>query len=167
MQWVVLLLVTSAVIVLGVRKILPDERGVVLRLGRRTSHVYGPGFAMLVPIVDRLLRVPAGPFSVSLPPQSAITKDEIPVQLQASLDAALADPAKAATVRDWRVHMMSKLQEIMKDRFEELDFDNLDAVFPGWISSIREQLNGHAREIGIEVTALQISNLSPRSRPQE
>ncbi len=166
MQLVIWLLAAIVLVLLGVRKILPEELGVVIRFGSPVRHVRGPAFVMMAPFVDRLQRVPAGPFSVSLPPQSAITKDEIPVQLQASLDASVADPAKAAVVKDWRIHLMSKLQEIMKDRFEELDFDNLDTVFPGWISSVRNQLNAKAAEIGVRVTDLQISNLSPRSKPQ-
>ncbi len=167
MQWLIWLLAGAGIILLCLRKVSTEERGVVIRLGRPMRRARGPGFVMIVPFVDRLQRVPAGPFSVSLPPQSAITKDEIPVQLQASLDAAIADPFKAASVNDWRIFLMSKLQEIMKDRFEELDFDNLDAVFPGWISSVRDSLTRQASEIGVQITGLKISNLSPRTRPQE
>ena len=56
---------------------------------------------------------------------------------------------------------MSQLQELMKDKLEDLDFDNLDTVFPEWVAQIRKQLNQKAEEIGVEITGLQISNLSP------
>ncbi len=121
---------------------------------------------MIIPVVDQVECVPVEPYSVSLPPQSAITKDEIPIQLQASLDAIVRNPELAlAQVRDWRIYLMPQLQELMKEQLEELDFDRLDEVFPKWVGSIRSQLNAKGNEIGVEVTDLQISNLSPRTKP--
>ena len=60
---------------------------------------------------------------------------------------------------------MSQLQELMKEQLEELDFDRLDEVFPEWIRSIRSQLDSKADAIGVEITGLHISNLSPRTKP--
>ena len=60
---------------------------------------------------------------------------------------------------------MSQLQDLMKEKLEEIGFDNLDEVFPDWTKAIQEQLASKAKVIGVEVTKLQISNLSPRTRP--
>ena len=106
------------------------------------------------------------PFSVSLPPQSAITSDEIPLQLQASLDARVSNPQAACEVKDWRITVMSVLQNLMKDRLEELDFDRLQTEFPQWVSGVRSDLDKRAAAFGVEITALQISNMSPRTRPE-
>lgn len=150
----------------SIRSIPADQRGVVYRLGRKQNSVVGPGKVLIIPFVDHLERVSIEPFSVSLPPQSAITKDEIPIQLQASLDAVIKNADLALVkVRDWRIHLMSQLQELMKDQLEILDFDRLDEVFPQWVQSIRSQLSVKANEIGVEITDLQISNLSPRTKP--
>jgi regulator of protease activity HflC (stomatin/prohibitin superfamily) len=152
----------------SIRTIPANERGVIYRLGRKQTSVVGPGKVLIIPFVDHLERISIEPFSVSLPPQSAITKDEIPIQLQASLDAVVRNADLALVkVRDWRIHLMSQLQELMKDQLEQLDFDRLDDVFPQWVQSIRSQLNAKANEIGVEVTNLQISNLSPRTKPSE
>lgn len=150
----------------SIRSISANERGVIYRLGRKQNSVVGPGKVMIIPFVDHLERISIEPFSVSMPPQSAITKDEIPIQLQASLDAVVRNADLALTkVRDWRIHLMSQLQELMKEQLEELDFDRLDEVFPQWVQSIRSQLNAKANDIGVEITDLQISNLSPRTKP--
>jgi len=162
----VLLAALIIIAVSSIRSIPADERGVVYRLGRKQNSVVGPGKVMIIPFVDHLERVSIEPFSVSLPPQSAITKDEIPIQLQASLDAVVKNADFALVkVRDWRIHLMSQLQELMKDQLEILDFDRLDEVFPQWVQSIRSQLSAKANEIGVEITDLQISNLSPRTKP--
>jgi regulator of protease activity HflC (stomatin/prohibitin superfamily) len=162
----VLLAALIIIAVSSIRSIPADERGVVYRLGRKRNSVVGPGKVMIIPFVDHLERISIEPFSVSLPPQSAITKDEIPIQLQASLDAVVKNADLALVkVRDWRIHLMSQLQELMKDQLEILDFDRLDEVFPQWVQSIRSQLSAKANEIGVEITDLQISNLSPRTKP--
>jgi regulator of protease activity HflC (stomatin/prohibitin superfamily) len=162
-------LVIVLIVIVGaasIRSIPADERGVVYRLGRKQNSVIGPGTVMIIPFLDHVERVSIQPFSVSLPPQSAITKDEIPIQLQASLDAIVKNADLALVkVRDWRIHLMSQLQEMMKEQLEELDFDRLDEVFPQWVQSIGSQLNFKANEIGVEITDLQISNLSPRTKP--
>ena len=159
------LIIVGLFLLAGIRRIPAQTVGVKLRLGKRTKWVHRPGTVWIFPFIDRIQCIPAEPFSVSLPPQSAITQDEIPIQLQASLDARVTSPDLAASVRDWRIQIVSLLQNLMKDKLEELQFDQLDEVFPGWVKSIRAELAAQGREIGVEVTGLHISNLSPRTRP--
>ena len=152
------------VLVMRFRRVAENERGVILN-GERRLRSCGPGLVFVSPF-HRLERVSIEPFSVSIPPQSAITKDEITIQLVASLDAAVKDPDRAVlAVRDWRIYIMSQLQELMKERLEDLDFDNLEQVFPEWVKQIQAQLSAKAEQIGVEITGLQISNLSPRTKP--
>jgi regulator of protease activity HflC (stomatin/prohibitin superfamily) len=151
----------------GLRIVDHKERAVVLRRGRATSRVVGPGIVLIFPILDTLRRVSIEPFSLSLPIQSAITRDEVPIQLQASLDAEVRDPLSIFSgVRDWRIQLVSQLQNLMKDRLEELNFDNLDSVFPSWTRLIRKEMEQYADQFGVEITGLSISNLSPRTRPE-
>jgi len=163
------LLVIVAVVLFflsGIRLIHPAERGIAVHFGRRGKEALGPGFVFLPRIFYRLERVSIEPFSVSLPPQSAITKDEIPIQLQSSLQARVDDAQRAVTaVRDWRIYIMSQLQDLMKERLEDLDFDHLEEKFPEWIDSLRKEFNKKADDIGVEIVAMQISNLSPRTKP--
>lgn len=161
----VIILIIGILIARGFRTVPETERGVVIRSGRRIRSC-GPGMTFIAPF-DKFERVSIEPFSVSVPPQSAITKDEIPIQLVASLDAVVKDPERAVlSVRDWRIFVMSQLQELMKDRLEDLDFDNLEVIFPAWVNQIRSQLSEKANAIGVEITGLQISNLSPRTKPE-
>jgi regulator of protease activity HflC (stomatin/prohibitin superfamily) len=165
MVYVAISVLLAIFLLAGIKKIPEDERGVIYRFGQKRNSVVGPGTIFLIPFVDRIQRISVEAFSVSLPPQSAITKDEIPIQLQASLDAIMRNPLLATEVRDWRIYLMSQLQELMKEQLEELDFDRLDEVFPDWVKMIRSQLSSKANSIGVEITGLQISNLSPRTKP--
>jgi regulator of protease activity HflC (stomatin/prohibitin superfamily) len=165
LRFILILIVAIILVLTALKKIPANERGVIHRLGRKKNSVVGPGIVFVIPFLDRMARISVEPFSVSLPPQSAITKDEIPIQLQASLDAVVRTPVLASEVRDWRIYLMSQLQDLVKEQLEELDFDRLDEVFPDWIRSIRSQLDSKADAIGVEITGLHISNLSPRTKP--
>lgn len=153
-------------LLMAFRKVQAADCGLVLRWNK-AARVVGPGYVFLIPFLEKLRSVSIAPLSLSLPIQSAITRDEIPIQLQASLDAEVRDPKRALELaRDWRISLVSKLQLLMKDKLEELDFDNLDSLFPEWIQAIRAEMQQFAGELGVEITALRISNLSPRTRPE-
>jgi len=163
--------VSAAIVALllfsSLRAVAQKERALVLRLGKPTKRVVGPGVVVLIPFVDGLRRVSIEPLSLSLPIQSAITSDEIPIQLQASLDAEVRQPELVFTgAGDWRIQLVSELQMLMKEKLEELDFDSLEYTFPTWVESIRDELKRSASKLGVEVTGLAIFNLSPRTRPE-
>ena len=166
MTWLVVFVFALVLLLASIRFIQPEQRAVIIRFGQ-VNRVAGPGMVFLLPWIEQLRRVSITPLSLSLPIQSAITKDEIPIQLQASLDAEVRAPELALKLtKDWRIAVISKLQTLMKDKLEELDFDQMDSVFEQWVQSIRSELQAMANELGVEITGLQISNLSPRTRPE-
>ena len=151
----------------GIRRIPPAHCGLIERLGRQLPGVRQPGTTWIVPTFDRLKLISLDPFQYSLPPQSAITSDEIPLQLQASVLARVRNPEETTTVKDWRTSTVSILQNLMKERLEELDFDRLQTDFPQWVLAVRNELVRRTAVFGVEIQDLQISNLSPRTRPEE
>lgn len=59
------------------------ERGVVFRLGRLLTPVKGPGLFILVPVIDRMVRVDLRTVTLNVPPQEVITRDNVPVRVNA------------------------------------------------------------------------------------
>src|SRR3954467_1013494 len=59
------------------------ERGIVFRLGRLFPQPKGPGLIFLIPIVDRMVRVDLRTITLNIPPQEVITKDNVPVRVNA------------------------------------------------------------------------------------
>src|ERR1043165_4779477 len=59
------------------------ERGVVFRLGRLVDSSRGPGAVFLVPIIDRMVKVDLRTITLTVPPQEVITKDNVPVRVNA------------------------------------------------------------------------------------
>src|SRR5215210_6068321 len=74
------------------------ERGIVFRLGRLKSPPKGPGLFLLIPIVDRMVKVDLRTITLNIPPQEVITKDNVPVRVNAVAYFRIVDP-KAAIVQ--------------------------------------------------------------------
>ena len=74
------------------------ERGVVFRLGRLLDPPKGPGLFLLIPIVDRMVKVDLRTITLNIPPQEVITKDNVPARVNAVAYFRIVDP-KAAIVQ--------------------------------------------------------------------
>jgi regulator of protease activity HflC (stomatin/prohibitin superfamily) len=59
------------------------ERGIVFRLGRLLPEPKGPGLFLLIPIVDRMVKVDLRTITLNIPPQEVITKDNVPARVNA------------------------------------------------------------------------------------
>src|SRR5688500_18823801 len=71
------------------------ERGVVFRLGRLLTPPKGPGLFLLIPVIDRMVRVDLRTITLNVPPQEVITKDNVPVRVNAVAYFRIIDPEKA------------------------------------------------------------------------
>jgi regulator of protease activity HflC (stomatin/prohibitin superfamily) len=74
------------------------ERGIVFRLGRLLPNPKGPGLFILIPVVDRMVKVDLRTITLTVPPQEVITKDNVPVRVNAVAYFRIVDP-KAAIVQ--------------------------------------------------------------------
>src|SRR5438105_7855332 len=74
------------------------ERGIVFRLGRLFPEPKGPGLFILIPIVDRMVKVDLRTITLNIPPQDVITKDNVPARVNAVAYFRVVEP-KAAIVQ--------------------------------------------------------------------
>src|SRR5436853_1160679 len=74
------------------------ERGIIFRLGRLLPQPKGPGLFILIPVVDRMVKVDLRTITLTVPPQEVITKDNVPVRVNAVAYFRIIDP-KAAIVQ--------------------------------------------------------------------
>jgi len=90
---IVLLFLTAAI------KVAREyERGVVFRLGRLLDPPKGPGLFVLIPIIDRMVKVDLRTITLNIPPQEVITKDNVPARVNAVAYFRIVEP-KAAIVQ--------------------------------------------------------------------
>ena len=71
------------------------ERGVIFRLGRLKSPPRGPGLFFLIPIIDKMVKVDLRTVTLNVPPQEVITKDNVPVRVNAVAYFRIIDPERA------------------------------------------------------------------------
>ena len=95
---VVIVLLVGLFSVCALKMAREYERGVVFRLGRLFPNPNGPGLFLLIPIVDRMVRVDLRTITLQIPPQEVITKDNVPVRVNAVAYFRIVDP-KAAVVQ--------------------------------------------------------------------
>src|SRR4051794_32981468 len=71
------------------------ERGIVFRLGRLLAEPKGPGLFILIPVVDRMVKVDLRTITLNIPPQEVITKDNVPVRVNAVAYFRIVEPKNA------------------------------------------------------------------------
>jgi regulator of protease activity HflC (stomatin/prohibitin superfamily) len=96
---IVLIVVLALVFLIAAVKVAREyERGIVFRLGRLLPEPKGPGLFLLIPIVDRMVKVDLRTITLNIPPQEVITKDNVPARVNAVAYFRIIDP-KAAIVQ--------------------------------------------------------------------
>jgi len=91
---VVVVILLIILLRLSVRVLREYERGVLFRFGR-LSGVKGPGIFLIIPFVDKMVKVDLRTVTLDVPPQDIITKDNVPVKVNAVAYFRVMDPAKA------------------------------------------------------------------------
>src|SRR5947209_12030324 len=93
---VVLAVIAAAAASASIRVLREYERGVVFRLGRLVDP-RGPGLVLLVPTIDRMVRISLRTVTLAIPPQELITRDNIPVRVTAVAYYRVIDASNAVT----------------------------------------------------------------------
>src|ERR671910_3758350 len=95
---IVLLIVVIFVVslILSAIKIVKEyERGVIFRLGRVQGGPKGPGLFILIPFVDKMVKIDLRTVTLDVPPQDVITRDNVPARVNAVLYFRVVDPNKS------------------------------------------------------------------------
>jgi regulator of protease activity HflC (stomatin/prohibitin superfamily) len=161
----IFLIILLAFIIINIIKILREyERGVIFRLGRLIP-VKGPGIIILIPFVDKLVKVDLRTVTFDVPAQDIITQDNISVKVNAVVYFRVLDPAKAITaVEDFHYATSQISQTTLRSVLGQSSLDEL--------LSKRDELNAQLQKIiddqtepwGIKVTTVEVKNVD---LPQE
>ena len=158
---VVVLLVVFVLIVLAssIRILREYERGVIFRLGRLIAQK-GPGLILLIPIVDRMVRVDLRTVTLTVPPQEVITKDNVTVRVNAVAYFRVIDPNRAITeVENFLVATSQISQTTLRSVLGKAELDAL--------LSERERLNIELQQIideqtepwGVKVSTVEVKDV--------
>jgi regulator of protease activity HflC (stomatin/prohibitin superfamily) len=156
---VVLLFFALIVAATSVRVLREYERGVIFRLGRLIA-TKGPGLILLIPLVDRMVKVELRTVTLSVPPQEVITRDNVPCRVNAVAYFRVVDQNRAVVeVENYLVATSQISQTALRSVLGKAELDQLLAD--------RERLNEELQKIidestepwGVKVTAVEIKDV--------
>ena len=156
---VFLIVVGIIVLMASIRIVTEYERGVIFRLGRLIG-AKGPGLFFLIPIVDKMVKVSLRTVNFDVQPQEVITKDNVPVKVNAVIYFRIMDPCKSVVeIEDFRFATLQIAQTTLRGVVGEVELDEL--------LSQREKLNEKLQTIvdeqtdpwGIKVSVVEIKEI--------
>ncbi len=146
-------------------KILNEyERGVVFRLGRVIA-AKGPGLIILIPVIDRMVRVSLRLVALDVEPQDVITRDNVSVKVNAVLYFRVVDPVKAIIQVENYSYAISYLsQTTLRSVCGQAELDDLLANREKINAELQEILDTHTDPWGIKVANVELKHID---LPQE
>ncbi len=142
------------------------ERGVIFRLGRVIDHK-GPGLIILVPIIDRMVRVSLRTVAMDVPSQDVITRDNVSVKVSAVIYFRVMDPTKAVIEVENYLYATSQLaQTTLRSVCGQSELDDLLAEREKVNLEIQEILDRHTEPWGVKVSMVEVKHIDLPSEMQ-
>lgn len=140
------------------------ERGVIFRLGR-VIKTKGPGLIILIPIIDKMVKVSLRLVTMDVPPQDVITRDNVSVKVNAVIYFRVMDPTNATIVVENYLFATSQLaQTTLRSVCGQVELDELLAERDKINTQLQEILDKHTDPWGIKVTTVEVKHID---LPQE
>ena len=161
--WVI---IAFGIIILAsaVRILNEYERGVIFRLGR-LINAKGPGLILLIPIVDKMVKVSLRLETRDVPPQDVITKDNVSVTVNAVIYFRVVDPSKAVVVvENYLFATLQFAQTTLRSVLGQVELDDLLANREKINLQLQEIIDRHTDPWGIKVANVEIKHVD---LPQE
>jgi len=165
-------IVVFLVIILGIVishiKVIPEyKRLVIFRLGKLMA-VRGPGVVFLVPIIDRGVEVDLREFVLDIPPQTCITKDNAPVDVDLLIYMKIFDPQLSVTsVQNYITAATGIAMTTLRAIVGDMVLDDVLAKREYMNSTLRAKLDEITDRWGIKVTSVEIKEIRPPREVQE
>jgi regulator of protease activity HflC (stomatin/prohibitin superfamily) len=143
----------------SVRVVREYERAVVFRLGRLTP-VRGPGLVLLIPVLERMVRVDLRTVTLTIPPQEVITRDNVPARVAAVCYFRVVDPSAAVTEIEAFEPATSQIaQTTLRSVLGGADLDQLLAERDRLNDQLRVIVDEQTEPWGIKVSTVEIKDV--------
>ncbi len=157
--WIVIGLFFLLFFFLSVRVIKQFQRGVLLRAGRLRA-VKEPGLTMVIPGIDRLLRVDMRTITLEVPAQDIITRDNVSVRVSAVVYFKVVDPVKATIeVEDYEIATLQLAQTTLRSVCGQDELDHLLTERDAINHKIQDILARETEPWGVQVSRVEIKQV--------
>lgn len=160
MSWAVPVAVVIIIVLPQMIRILREyERGVIFRLGK-LLRAKGPGLILLIPIVDRMVKVDLRVITIDVPKQEMMTRDNVPVSVDAVVYFRILD-AESAIVKVENFYKATSLiaQTTLRSVIGQAELDELLAQREKINMRLQEIIDKHTEPWGIKVTTVEVKDV--------
>lgn len=152
---VVLLILSQAI-----KMVNEYERVVIFRLGR-LSGVKGPGIFLIIPIIDKAVKIDLRVVTIDVPKQAVITRDNVTVEVDAVVYYKVVEPGAAITqVENYMFATSTLSQTTLRDVLGQMELDELLSQRENINKDIQELLDAYTDPWGIKVTGVTIRDVA-------
>jgi regulator of protease activity HflC (stomatin/prohibitin superfamily) len=164
MFWILALVLVVFFLASAIKILREYERGVIFRLGR-VIKTKGPGLIILIPIIDKMVKVSLRLVTMDVPPQDVITRDNVSVKVNAVIYFRVMDPTKATIEVENFLFATSQLaQTTLRSVCGQVELDELLAEREKINTQLQTILDKHTDPWGIKVTTVEVKHID---LPQE
>jgi len=163
----VLITIFAIIILANAIRILREyERGVVFRLGRLVpGGIRGPGLILLIPIIDKMVKVSLRTVVMDVPPQDIITQDNVSLKVNAVIYFRVIDPQKAVIeVEDFLSATSQLSQTTLRSVLGQSELDDLLSQREKINLKLQQIIDSHTGPWGIKVSTVEVKQID---LPQE
>jgi regulator of protease activity HflC (stomatin/prohibitin superfamily) len=157
---IVAVVVVLAVVANAVKIISEYERGVIFRLGRLQGRAKGPGLFILIPILDRMVKIDLRTVTMDVPPQDLITRDNVPARVNAVIYFRVLDPNKAVVeVENYVIATSQISQTTLRSVLGQKDLDDLLTNRESINEELQSIIDGQTDPWGIKVSHVEVKDV--------
>lgn len=154
-----LLFIVAVFLFMSVKVMNEYERAVIFRLGR-VIGAKGPGLIILIPIIDRMVRVDMRTVTMDVPPQDIITRDNVTVKVNAVVYFRVIEPNRAVIEVENFLMATSKLsQTTLRSVLGEVELDELLAQREGINHKLQTILDAQTEPWGVKVSNVEVKQI--------
>ena len=163
----ILVVSAAAMAAASVRILREYERAVVFRLGRVIDQK-GPGMILLVPAVDRMVRVSLRTVTLRIPPQEVITRDNVPARVTAVAYFRVIDPQRSVLdIEDYMAATLQIAQTTLRSVLGKVELDTLLAEREKLNADLQQIIDEQTEPWGIKVTIVEIKDVEIPEQMQQ
>ncbi len=153
---IVILVIVFLIVISGLKILYEYERGVIFRLGRIVG-VRGPGFIVVIPFLEKMVRVSLRLVTMDVPPQDVITKDNVSVKVNAVVYFRVVEPNRAILQVENYLYATSQLaQTTLRSTLGQVELDELLSERDKLNVKLQEILDKQTDAWGIKVTMVEV-----------
>jgi regulator of protease activity HflC (stomatin/prohibitin superfamily) len=143
----------------SVRVLREYERGVIFRLGRLIAQK-GPGLILLIPIIDRMVKVDLRTVTLNIPPQEVITRDNVPTRVNAVCYFRVIDPNRAIVeVENYLLATSQIAQTALRSVLGKAELDQLLAERERLNEDLQKIIDEQTEPWGVKVSIVEIKDV--------